>query len=258
MNADCQQFRALLSEALSRGQIAGLGAERTKLGWHEHLVGCSSCRALLDAEEALDLLLGTLPQPELPAELAQRVLARLVADPLDALLDLDGRDAPAPQGLADRIVAGARLDALLEPAGQVILPVGLGDRVLAGLRRSGELEPAAAPAPRLRLLRGGRLRLAAAALAALGLGGLAWRSATEPAGPGSSLAEVDPGLLTPSAAGAGVDDELLASLDLLEQLELAESLDPVALDALVYLDVSDEIVVDWGEDWLDDGGGERR
>lgn len=262
MKAACMHFRTLLGEVLSHGPVAARSAGRSKLDWHEHLLGCASCRALLDGEQALDLLLGTLPQPELPTELAQRVLARLRVDPLDALLDLDGGAAVAPQGLSERIVLGARLDALLEPAGHVVAPVGLGSRVLAGLHRSGELDPlpVEAAAPRLRLLRGGRSRLAAAALLMMGMGGMVWRATTGPGPQGGAVAEFNsPALeLPPSSTSTVVDDELLASLDLLEHLELADSLDPVTLDALVYLDASDEIVMDWGEDWLDDGGGERR
>ncbi len=262
MKADCMQFRSLLGEVLSGDAPVAFAGGMTELGWHQHLLGCSSCRELLKAEEALDLLLGSLPRPDLPAELAQRVLARLQLDPLDALLDLDGRDSPAPVGLAHRILADARLDGLLESTGPIEMPSGLADRVLAGLRASGEWTEPQAP-PRLRLVRGGRARVlqaAAAAVIAMGVGGIIWSSGSGSSDPsGTSVANAD----LPSMDLSPVDDELLASLDLLEQLELAESLDPVALDALVYLDVSDEIVMDWGDDWLEveldvTDGGERR
>lgn len=261
MKADCMQFRSLLGEVLSGDVPVASAGGMTELGWHQHLLGCSSCRELLKAEEALDLLLGSLPRPDLPAELAQRVLARLQLDPLDALLDLDGSGSPAPAGLAERILVDARLDGLLESTGPVEVPPGLAERVLDGLQDSGELTKPLAP-PRLRLVRGGRARVlqaAAAAVIAMGVGGLIWRSGSGPDPAGPSVASAD----LPGVDLSAVDDELLASLDLLEQLELAESLDPVALDALVYLDVSDEIVMDWGDDWLEveldvTDGGERR
>ncbi len=89
MNA-CTQFRSLLEKELMR---PGTNAEFTTLSWHEHLLSCEACRELLEAEEALELLLGSLPKPKLPADLAKRVLRRLrrvrTGVGLDQLLEVD-------------------------------------------------------------------------------------------------------------------------------------------------------------------------
>lgn len=155
MNASCISFRAVLEHKLAGGQARG---ELSQLAWHEHLLSCSECRNLLEAEEALEILLATLPEPRLPSELARRVIARLQearqADAvLDALLDLD-REASAPAGLSadvlarlqperERVSPGraldpielqeARLDALLESDREIAARAGLSSRVLAAL-----------------------------------------------------------------------------------------------------------------------------
>lgn len=171
MNSDCQAFRGAL-EAQLAGQpdIDGLVA----LGWHEHLLFCSSCRDLLEEEEALERLIASLPRVALPPELSERILARLRrADSreaaLDRLLDLDGAiESPtviAPSegrthGLADRVLAalaGARessemsedpLDRLLDRLEAPKVPSNLTQGLLAGLEsaRSDSLANAGTPA----------------------------------------------------------------------------------------------------------------
>ncbi len=148
MNESCRSFRRELERTLEGTREAeGL----TSLSWHEHLLSCADCRALLEAEEALETLLDSLPTPQLPPRLARRVLRRLRQgaeqreDALDRLLDL-GDAARPPQDLARRVLAGleherapsarsadVRLDALLERAGVVDTPAGLARRVLQGL-----------------------------------------------------------------------------------------------------------------------------
>ena len=73
----CNDFRARLSVLLS-GQRAA--PEWAALAWHEHLHTCSECRDLLEAEEALEVLLETLPEPRLPRALCERVLERLAVE----------------------------------------------------------------------------------------------------------------------------------------------------------------------------------
>ncbi|HED64686.1 MAG TPA: hypothetical protein ENJ09_03920, partial [Planctomycetes bacterium] len=161
MKSDCRRFRSLLAEVLEER------APLLELGWHEHLFACEDCRGLLAAEEALDTVLASLPEPSLPAELARRVLERLApyrtasggSDPLDPLLDLDA-PPQVPDGLAERILAGLSSDRAVSRAGAVSLdgllgavpepvaPKGLSERILAGL----EPERSAHSAPRGRLL----------------------------------------------------------------------------------------------------------
>jgi hypothetical protein len=194
----CREFRAALAAALGDGPRAASG-----LGWHEHLLGCESCRALLASEEALDALLATLPEPALEPGAAARVLARL-ADELDGLLDAP--PAGAPHGLSARVLAGLReersaaaLDALLGRWEREPAPADLAARTLARLR----------PARRAPARRRAALRLAAAALLFLGLAA-GWRALREPA------REPAPDPLVDGAPPPG----LLEALDLLESWEL--------------------------------------
>lgn len=210
MTDQCQEFRRLLD--------AYLCGEPPVLGWHAHLSTCESCLRLLEEEENLDQLLASVPAAELPPSLARR------------------------------IVAEVRLDLWLEAADQVEVPAGLSKRVLAGVRATQapaplELVRAQAEAPLL----GGFQRfgkLAAAAAVMLVIGGMFWRNGDRSVEqPGGRMAGVSP----ESLSNAPVEDDLLAQLDLLELLDLAEELDPVALDALVYLDISDEYALGWSE-----------
>ena len=144
----CQHFRAQLERALlGRPDPDAI----VHLAWQSHLGECASCRSLLEGEEALEVLLASLPQPALPPELAQRVLARLDeghrADSLDALLELDHEEPSVTPGLPGRTLSGltperreARLDALLDLDADAPVPPRLedqqelGERVLAGLQ----------------------------------------------------------------------------------------------------------------------------
>ena len=126
---DCDDFRARPGKARS---------EADSIAWHEHLTRCAACRDHLAAEEHLDELLASVPEPRIPAALAERVQAAL--EPVRARQRED-----------------ARLDLLLDAVPAPDVPTDLAARVLAGLR------PERAPSP-LRLLRGRTLRLAAAAV----------------------------------------------------------------------------------------------
>jgi len=101
VNQACIDFRTRLAQALAEHPVS-------ELAWHEHVLTCADCRELLDAEEALDDLLASLPRPSLPPELARRVIARLAPErELDSLLDraLDGSLHHAPPQLAGEMLA---------------------------------------------------------------------------------------------------------------------------------------------------------
>jgi hypothetical protein len=160
MNLHCRDFRARLADAL-RGRATP--PRLSELSWHEHLLSCDDCRSVLSAEEALDALLVSLPEPNLPAELTRRVLSRLEpARPervgaasrqdLDALLELTTIDAP-PRDLARHVLEGlaapraeaqaaprrvaasadAQLDHLLERVPAPQAPAALSQRLLLRL-----------------------------------------------------------------------------------------------------------------------------
>lgn len=257
MNA-CDQFRNRLASLLAgRASSASFG----ELAWHEHLLGCAACRALVETEEALDELLASLPQPQLPPELAQRLLARL--EPvrgdvtLDSLLER-GDEVAVPGALASRMLAkldsaraaqreSARLDALLSRLPEPQVPAELSQRTLARLtlaRRSSRAGQTRASSR--------RLALAAAALVVVGLG--AWLLVRDPRQEGASdlnLAQ-GPAPRAPEVAPRErlLDEppaDLLASLDLLESWELvvddSVEADVLALDGFdaLLLDVADEL-----------------
>ena len=238
--ASCKTFRHALEDALSPGRSA------QELGWHEHLLSCPDCRTLLQAEEALEELLATLPEVRLPDDLARRVLARLAhvrarraaEAKLDRLLELDRPDVP--ERMADRVLTGlagarteARLDALIDIVPTPVTPPGLAERTLSALARERR------PRARLYLLRGGGLRLAAAVLILAGLGLVLWRARS-----GRSR-EPDVTVALGVAVPRGqVEDELLASLDVLENWDLLMSDD---LDLLMSeLDPVDWTLLEYG------------
>ncbi len=244
----CRAFRGDLERALEGRRQAGRLVE---LSFDGHLIACADCRGLLDSEQALELLLASLPEPRLPEELAQRVLARLRHEReagLDALLER----APAPRvpaNLARRVraaVAGERsapaldpLDRLLDAVPAPRVPATLAVRVQKAARK-------AAGRGRPRVVRGVALGLAlaaAAALIALILPPDLW-SARETGG--ESVAEP-----VPQAAGEALSDEFLAAFDVLENWELLNGED---LDFLLAsIDEIDELVFEeslWSETGL--------
>ena len=255
MNGACRSFRHLLEAAL-----AGRPDPRrlARLGWHEHLLACEPCRALLDQEEALELLLASLPEPRLPPDVTARVLARLRArreGELERLLDLDQVDLPS--GLAARVLARvredgvpagppqaagaparprgpgdrrdeARLDALLDAAGRVEPPEGLAERVLAGLAARGALR-----APRALVAAGERgvpRRHLTAAAALVIVGGLAAYRTLGARGDGP----VDRHVADLS------DERVIQFLPVLESWEALAELDPLELAIVGQLDLADE------------------
>ena len=235
----CGAFRERLAGALAgRASEAGSGA----LAWHAHLFECGACSALLQAEEALELVLASLPEPELPARLAERVLARLARErgaTLDGLLELDRVAAPAqlPERLLAGLAAGRageaaerRLDRLLERVPVPAAPGHLAERVLAGLAPARGLRP---------LARVRSLRLAAAAAAALALAWAGWHVFSPAAvGPAPSS-----GAESLAAAAQGEPDpELLRALDVLERWDVLADEDVAPL--LAALDPVEEELLD--------------
>jgi hypothetical protein len=103
----CDGFRAELERALERGEAGAL----PELVGHAHLVACDACRARLDEELALDALLAIEPGAGPPVGLAARLqtrLTRLMHEHGDVRLDeLLGRvPAPVPpRDLARRVLA---------------------------------------------------------------------------------------------------------------------------------------------------------
>lgn len=192
----CQKFRRLLESELLR---PGTNAELTTLSWHEHLLSCEECRELLAAEEALEALLSSLPQPKLPEHLARRVLLRLqnarIRPGLDQLLDTD-LELPVPSGLSGRVLSalaesrGDGLDRLLDRY-EVEAKSGLAARVLANL------EDERSPAPLQFYERPfAKVLLAAAAAVIVYVGAYKFSSNSEKSlRPSTELAFADPDLL---------------------------------------------------------------
>jgi len=106
----CDSFRALVAEALS-STTTHFHAE---LEWHHHLVECGECREFLAAEQRLEELLASVPEPALPGELAARVRSALLP-------------------VRRRWNEERALDRLLEAVPDVESPADLSARVLSGL-----------------------------------------------------------------------------------------------------------------------------
>ena len=270
MITSCQEFRSLLERSLEGGLSDG---ELARLSWHEHLLGCGECRHILEAEEALEILLATLPEPKLPPHLARRVVSRLrdarkVESRLDALLELDRADA-VPERLAESVLARlrgarnelavtaaaeheARLDRLLDRDRHVSVPAGLAQRVLAALDAERKIGARAerssahvrVPAP----MRSRWVYAAAAGILAFLLGWLVWPRAHPMSG--TTAGELaDARTSTPRAHGvdAPPDAQMLAALDVLEQWDLlrsedvdvllSSSIEPVDEALLEYQDI---------------------
>jgi hypothetical protein len=130
VNESCRRFRAALESELALGERAAAA-----LGWHEHLAACSDCRELLDAEEALDVLLATLPQTQLEPGVAARLLSRLSAEREEAALDaLLARwpEPEAPANLPVRVLAGLGAARRKRAAARPLLRVAAGLLIALG------------------------------------------------------------------------------------------------------------------------------
>jgi hypothetical protein len=147
MSATCNDFRQRLRVALEGGLRGEASLEAVRpLAWHEHLFTCTECRDLLEAEEALEDLLASLPSPVLPKLMARRILRRLSSErhQIDVQAkapDLDhvltsGDSVDVPVDLAVRVLEGISsereanaLDALLDRVPTPQIPNGLVERV---------------------------------------------------------------------------------------------------------------------------------
>ncbi len=244
MSLNCRDFRSRLAALLARAPDP---ARLIELGWQEHLLGCDACRELLEQEEALEVLLASLPEPQLPPELAARVIARLRGrsqQSLDQLLALD--EVGVPPGLADSVRASVResraddrLERLLELPPAPRVPALLAARVLAACRAE---RASAGQAPRLERVGARRrvlLRAAALFVVSLALAG-AWRL-SRPAADEPSHG----GFVAGGPNGFGFDDEeVIANLPLLEFWDLLDELEPLEQDLITGLDLSDEALLD--------------
>lgn len=262
MNAHCRDFRLLLERRLT-GRPA---PERlVELSWHQHLFTCAECRALLDAEEALESLLASLPEPRLAPEVRERVLARLSIsrqeEGLDRLLDAALAEAPPAHlarnvlaGLAVRGAVGARADELdrLLDLDVVEAPAGLSTRTLSALR----LARRAANRPRT-IRRAVAVFAAAAVVAAV-----IWIALQKPArdvvervdfvrepvpapgGPagGTRAPQGTQPVDARVASNAPVPEEVLAALDVLENWDVLVADDSETL--LTTLPTTDEVLLD--------------
>jgi hypothetical protein len=222
------------------------------LAWHEHLLTCRDCRALLEAEEALEALLASLPEPSLPPALARRVLSRLeparVELELDTLLDRS-TEPEVPVDLARSVLARLAdvrrdrneervLDELLARVPAEPAPADLARRVLARVRdergrsrpvvRQPSLVIAPRTSPRLR-----RALLAASIVVAVGASFALWLALHRAPASDRDVVrgdETPTPLERPQEPSLGSPpDDLLASLDLLESWELVTD-DSLELD----------------------------
>ncbi len=241
MKEQCFDFRSRLSTVLEGHPDAGGRADRQaqalemqSLGWHEHLLHCGECRQLLEGEQILEELLGSLPEPALSDTQRESLVQRLAENlRLERWLDAADPFEGAPAGLSARILQGVRasaqtasIDDHLAELDHVEVPVGLAGRVLRHCqenapRKDVELTPqrsrpthtASRGVPLLRhwLTTG----LVAASLAAF-LWYLPGKSKVNPAQPSPNVVNVD---------SESNDAEVLALLDSLEVMDLVDELD---------------------------------
>lgn len=205
----CHQFQSSLLRRLNEGTLSFLNQDD-----QAHVMACAGCRVMLEEEQALDSLMNEDQIPPLSAAFTERLVKRLHTR-LDAavwaLLDLDQAQSPAP---------------------------GLADRVLSRLREEA-YGPVLAPVEGQRAIRGPWLRMSLAAAAAALIFWLApWKETLQDGqeAPKPLLAELP-----------ADDVELLYWLDVLEQWETLQGLEPVEADMLATLDGGDLFLLDLGE-----------
>ncbi len=250
MTRDCNSFREMLGGALE-ASLHGSGEGLRVLGWHEHLLACEACRELLEQEEALELLLASLPDPVLPPQLAERLLARLRdrrEAGLDALLDLD--HVEPPPGLARDVCRGlardameTRLDALLDRAGELPVPAGLAGSVLAGLQRARRSRRGG---PLLRLSRSPAWRAALAAGLLIGLSWALWGALGERPGQTGGGRQVGSNPVRHESGPVDPDEAIIAWLPALEYWEEVRSLDPLEAQIIEHMDDVDATLLEEG------------
>ena len=159
-------------------------------------------------DDEMQRILGADPDPNLTAEQRRAIVRRVRAEEeaaLDRVLGMVEVDLPA--GLADRVK----------------------DRVAA--ERAVELRPVPRRRPALRLVGGGVLLAAAAALALVLL-------RPDPVAPQDEPAVAD------ATETQRSDEEIVAALPELEELGALLDLDPIEADVLFLFDPEDELLLD--------------
>ncbi|MCP5021155.1 MAG: hypothetical protein GY930_05200 [bacterium] len=250
MRVQCFEFRSRLSAALEAHSSDANGSdgyqtqasEVQSLGWHEHLLHCAECCQLLESEQILEELLGTLPEPQLSISqrnsLAQRLAENLR---LERWLDLADPFGAAPEGLSDRILMGMRkatagtdkvssgLDHRLAELNSVEVPAGLAGRVMRYCREQiSDTGPVLTPQKSRAIQRPGRgvpilKHWLTTGLVAASLAAFLWYLPNRD----KDNAPIDPNRMvdTNSDFESGEDAEVLALLDSLEVLDLVDELD---------------------------------
>lgn len=259
MKEQCFEFRSRLSSALeghSSDSREDQAQEMQSLGWHEHLLHCAECRQLLDGEQILEELLGSLPTPALTVNQRTHLVQRLAENlRLERLLDAADLFVGAPKGLSDRILSGVRnaqpeamasseealrLDDHLAALDSVPTPLGLASRVMRHCQDQmsapaadlipSKQRPTQAPKKAIPILRHWlSTGLVAASLAAI-LWYLPGKSKTGPRSPENFVAE------TNSYRYSEEDAEVLALLDTLEVMDLVDELDAEEWDLVDQYD----------------------
>ncbi|MFT5287454.1 MAG: hypothetical protein ACI8TQ_003640 [Planctomycetota bacterium] len=235
------------------------------LSWDAHLLGCEDCRELLQAEQALELVLASLPQPKLPPDLNSRVIERLRREregahnhafDLDAVLE-GAPDPVMPANLSERILRGVesarneqlassqkaddQLDALLNLVSSPKAPTNLSASVLdavdaerwAGAENGNRVSS-------FQLLKGARVwvPVAAAVLVAI-----LWF--TNSIGELKDIPRVEELNHTQVASATELNDEMI---DAFEVLENWEHLNGDDLDLLLAsIDELDELLIETSE-----------
>ncbi len=250
MREQCFEFRSRLSAALEAHSTDVNGSdgyqtqtsEMQSLGWHEHLLHCAKCRQLLEGEQILEELLGTLPEPQLSTSQRKSLVRRLAENlRLERWLDLADPFVAAPEGLSDRILKGMReatadtskegsgLDHRLAELDSVEAPVGLAGRVMRYCQeQTSEVGPVLTPKKSRATQRPGRgvpmlKHWLTTGLVAASLAALLWYLPNRD----KDNAPIDPNRMvdTNSDFESGEDAEVLALLDSLEVLDLVDELD---------------------------------
>ncbi|MFJ9946376.1 hypothetical protein [Kitasatospora sp. NPDC091207] len=168
-----------------------------------HLDGCADCRDTAEALAELGTLLGEVPAPAMPADVAARLDAALAAAAAET-------DAAGTADAATRVRSAAEApDAphtAAAPPGRTQGPATAAHPATAPVappaRRTTATSPAGPGRPRPRRRRAGLLLGAATALLAVGLGGALLLRPAEPRGADASAVRAGAAVATGAASGS--------------------------------------------------------
>ncbi|MFE2724481.1 zf-HC2 domain-containing protein [Kitasatospora sp. NPDC059327] len=165
-----------------------------------HLDGCADCRETSEALAELGTLLGEVPAPVMPADVAARLDAALAAAAADTDADAPATRArsaaEAPDGPHRAAAPPGRPQGPTTPAQPATTPVA------PPARRTAATSPAGPGRPRPRRRRAALLIGAATALLAVGLGGALLLRPAEPRGADASAVRAGAPVATGAAAGS--------------------------------------------------------